>query len=285
MNGEVKSFNPEEITSPRLVYMKRGDQGYGFNLHGEKGVQGQTISAVDKGSPAEVGGLREGDRVIEVNGVNVEMKKHGEVVGLIKQNANETRLLVIDSITDKYLKEKQRPITEDMANLKTVYEAPQPTQDQQPTPEAPEQVELEVKQSVSDETQVEVDATPTQNGDEPGAGQCEEPEVVQPPSQPEPEPTPEVQQDDSPKDAIDQINNVLEQEEKQPVHVAAPDPEPTPEPAVLEKEVTQSVPVAAPNPEPDIFRNIDPASAKPTKKRNKKEGMGWEEKKKWFDGL
>jgi len=302
MNGEIKSYNSEDVTSPRLVYMKRGDQGYGFNLHGEKGVQGQTISAVDKGSPAEVGGLREGDRVIEVNGTNVENMKHGEVVGLIKQNVNETRLLVIDSITDKYLKEKGRPITEDMANLKTVYEAPQPTQEQTPEP-AP--VEVELKQTECDETQAEVDATPTQNGVTSEVQGEEEP--AQPPSEKEPdhEPTPEVQQ--SEKEPDNEPSPEVQQSEKEPDHEPTPvvqqsekepDPEPTPEVQqddspkdaieqinnVLEQEEKQ--PVAAPDPEPDVIGSFDQVKARLTGagSKSKRKQMDWSEKKKWFDG-
>lgn len=211
MNGEIKSFNPEDVTSPRLVYMKRGDQGYGFNLHGEKGLQGQTISAVDEGSPAHAGGLKEGDRVVEVNGVNVEKMKHGEVVKIIKQNPNETRLLVIDNITDKYLKENGRPISEDMANLKTVYEAP-PEAVVEPSPAEPE-----VKEAENVETVAEVDdAPPTENEAEPLEEQGHNEQAPAPTVEKEPEPSPEIQQEDSPKDAIDEINNVLEQEEKKP---------------------------------------------------------------------
>lgn len=37
------------IKAPRLCCMKRDPSSYGFNLHGEKGVIGQYISAVDPG--------------------------------------------------------------------------------------------------------------------------------------------------------------------------------------------------------------------------------------------
>jgi len=107
-------------TVPRLAHLKKGDSGYGFNLHGDKNQPGQTISAVDKDSPAEVGGLREGDRVIEVNGTNVEERPHGDVVKLIKENPAETTLLVCDKDTLAYLKATNRQCTADMANLQTV---------------------------------------------------------------------------------------------------------------------------------------------------------------------
>lgn len=61
---------------PRLCPMAKGENGYGFHLHGEKGKSGQYIRKVEPGSPAEASGLRAGDRVVAVNGVNVEKETH-----------------------------------------------------------------------------------------------------------------------------------------------------------------------------------------------------------------
>lgn len=77
--------------------IKRDDfDGYGFNLHAEKGKPGQYIGKVDEQSPAESSGLRQGDRIIEVNGVNIGNETHKQVVQRIKAIANEVRLLVVD---------------------------------------------------------------------------------------------------------------------------------------------------------------------------------------------
>lgn len=82
----------------RLCHViKRDDfDGYGFNLHAEKGKPGQYIGKVDDDSPAEVAGLKQGDRIIEVNGVNIGNETHKQVVQRIKAIACEVRLLVID---------------------------------------------------------------------------------------------------------------------------------------------------------------------------------------------
>ena len=119
----------EKVSVPRLCSMKREDIGYGFNIHGEKGLVGQYISAVDTGGSAYKSGLCVGDRIIEVNGINVENCSHSEVVGHIKTNPEKTKLLVIDQITDKYLAAIGRPVTADMVNLISVAElsAPEPT--------------------------------------------------------------------------------------------------------------------------------------------------------------
>lgn len=68
-----------ESLRPRLCCLVRGEQGYGFHLHGEKGRRGQFIRRVEPGSPAEAAALRAGDRLVEVNGVNVEGETHHQV--------------------------------------------------------------------------------------------------------------------------------------------------------------------------------------------------------------
>uniref|UniRef100_A0A8C2S455 Na(+)/H(+) exchange regulatory cofactor NHE-RF1 n=1 Tax=Capra hircus TaxID=9925 RepID=A0A8C2S455_CAPHI len=89
---------------PRLCAMKKGPSGYGFNLHSDKSKPGQFIRAVDPDSPAEASGLRAQDRIVEVNGVCVEGKPHGEVVSAIKAGGDEAKLLVVDRETDEFFK-------------------------------------------------------------------------------------------------------------------------------------------------------------------------------------
>lgn len=92
------SNNMSENKLTRLCHViKRDDfDGYGFNLHAEKGKPGQYIGKVDDNSPAEAAGLRQGDRIIEVNGVNIGNETHKQVVQRIKAIACEVRLLVVD---------------------------------------------------------------------------------------------------------------------------------------------------------------------------------------------
>lgn len=106
------------LFEPRLCHVvKRADfDGYGFNLHAEKGKPGQYIGKVDDNSPAESAGLRQGDRILEVNGQNISSETHKQVVERIKVIPNHTKLLVIDpkadihnhmqmSLIEKYKKE------------------------------------------------------------------------------------------------------------------------------------------------------------------------------------
>lgn len=63
----VLPTSPQRELRPRLCTMKKGPNGYGFNLHSDKSKPGQFIRAVDPDSPAEASGLRAQDRIVEVS--------------------------------------------------------------------------------------------------------------------------------------------------------------------------------------------------------------------------
>lgn len=95
---ETTAKSTEEVIARLCHIIKRPDfDGYGFNLHSEKGKPGQYIGKVDSDSPAEYSGMREGNRILEVNGVNIGSETHKQVVQRIKAMANEVRLLVVDN--------------------------------------------------------------------------------------------------------------------------------------------------------------------------------------------
>ncbi|XP_048820766.1 Na(+)/H(+) exchange regulatory cofactor NHE-RF1 [Lagopus muta] len=89
------SSAPPGPAAPRLCCLEKGPDGYGFHLHGEKGKPGQFIRLVEAGSPAERSGLRPGDRLLEVDGTNVERESHQQVVERIRAAAGAVRLLVV----------------------------------------------------------------------------------------------------------------------------------------------------------------------------------------------
>uniref|UniRef100_A0A8C5LDE5 NHERF family PDZ scaffold protein 2 n=1 Tax=Jaculus jaculus TaxID=51337 RepID=A0A8C5LDE5_JACJA len=104
-NSGQKDINgPPRELRPRLCHLRKGPQGYGFNLHSDKSRPGQYIRSVDPGSPASHSGLRAQDRLIQVNGQNVEGLRHAEVVARIKAREDEARLLVVDPETDEHFK-------------------------------------------------------------------------------------------------------------------------------------------------------------------------------------
>ena len=100
----------------RLCHLRRWPNfiGYGFNLHCEKIKPGQYIGKVDPDSPAESAGLRENDRIVEVNFVPIGNENHKQVVTRIKEGVSrnnskyteEVILLVLDPQADDYYKSK-----------------------------------------------------------------------------------------------------------------------------------------------------------------------------------
>merc|ERR1712130_972120 len=104
---------------PRLVELTKWENfpGYGFNLHAEKTRQGQYIGKIDGGSPAEAAGLREGDRIVEVNGANVGMENHKQVVSRIRASGEACVLLVADKDCDTWHREQSSVIRSSLAYI------------------------------------------------------------------------------------------------------------------------------------------------------------------------
>ena len=112
---------------PRLCHLRRWPDffGYGFNLHCERAKPGQYIGKVDPNSPAESAGLRENDRIVEVNFAPVGTENHKQVVARIKEGVTrdgtkypeEVILLVVDQDTDDYYKSKSRVIQSSDPNV------------------------------------------------------------------------------------------------------------------------------------------------------------------------
>lgn len=93
-----------EDNRPRLCLLEKGDNGYGFHLHGEKGKTGQFIRLVEPDSPSETSGIRAGDRLVFVNGENVESESHQQVVSRIRATVGQLELIVVDQDTEQLLK-------------------------------------------------------------------------------------------------------------------------------------------------------------------------------------
>ncbi|KFO89301.1 Na(+)/H(+) exchange regulatory cofactor NHE-RF3, partial [Buceros rhinoceros silvestris] len=75
---------------------KKPSESYGFYLRIEKDTAGHLIRNVEKNSPAEKAGLKDGDRVLRVNGVFVDKEEHAQVVEIVKNSGNSVVLLVLD---------------------------------------------------------------------------------------------------------------------------------------------------------------------------------------------
>uniref|UniRef100_A0A8C2EBA9 PDZ domain-containing protein n=1 Tax=Cyprinus carpio TaxID=7962 RepID=A0A8C2EBA9_CYPCA len=65
------------IPSPRVCVLKREDgENFGFHLCVEKGQQGHVIRQLDSLGVAERSGLKDGDRLLEVNEMFVDNVEH-----------------------------------------------------------------------------------------------------------------------------------------------------------------------------------------------------------------
>lgn len=115
----ISNDTPSHGYHPRLCHIKKWPdfQGYGFNLHAEKDKPGQYIGLVDADSPAEDADLRKGDRIIEVNGENIEDSTHQQVIQKIKAGGDETIMLVVDLDADEYYKNNGIRITSDLPEV------------------------------------------------------------------------------------------------------------------------------------------------------------------------
>ncbi|XP_073806888.1 NHERF family PDZ scaffold protein 4b isoform X3 [Danio rerio] len=80
---------------PQRLHLVMGPDGYGFLLRQEKGGAGRTVHMVrevDKGSPAELGGVKEGEMLLEVNGESTDPLSHEDVVSNIRQSGQQVTL-------------------------------------------------------------------------------------------------------------------------------------------------------------------------------------------------
>ncbi|MGH0121899.1 UNVERIFIED_CONTAM: hypothetical protein FKN15_077090 [Acipenser sinensis] len=113
MNG-VAGATPK----PKLCYLVKGEKGYGFSLTSTRGVQGMFLSEVHPSGVAAKAGVQNNDRLIELNGDNVESSNHEQIVDKVKASGNSVVFLVVDGEADRYYKNKQIKLAGGMATVK-----------------------------------------------------------------------------------------------------------------------------------------------------------------------
>uniref|UniRef100_A0A8C6TQM4 PDZ domain containing 3b n=1 Tax=Neogobius melanostomus TaxID=47308 RepID=A0A8C6TQM4_9GOBI len=93
---------------PRLCVLKREEgESYGFYLRMEKEQPGHIIRKVAPGGIAAYSGLRDGDRLLEVNCCFVDDISHQEVTMKIKLSGNQLSLLVLSEEEYRLCKSKE----------------------------------------------------------------------------------------------------------------------------------------------------------------------------------
>ncbi|XP_075377115.1 Na(+)/H(+) exchange regulatory cofactor NHE-RF4 isoform X3 [Mycteria americana] len=89
----------------RELHMVKGPAGYGFLLKEDdcsSGATGQFLWDVDAGLPAEQAGMKQGDRLLAVNGESIEGLDHQQTVLRIRARDDQVTLLVIDPASDEF---------------------------------------------------------------------------------------------------------------------------------------------------------------------------------------
>ncbi|KAJ4933044.1 hypothetical protein JOQ06_029881 [Pogonophryne albipinna] len=90
---------------PRITDITKGPDGYGFLLKEDVNQKCHFLRDIDRGSPAERAGVKEMDRLVAVDGKEVEECNHGQVVDMIRQSGNKCCFLVVDKATDQMYKQ------------------------------------------------------------------------------------------------------------------------------------------------------------------------------------
>lgn len=104
----VSNRNRVPVGTARVVVIEKSETGFGFNVRGQVNEGGQLrsingelyapmqhVSAVLRNGSADRAGVIKGDRIMEVNGVNVEGATHKQVVDLIRSGSDRLILTVI----------------------------------------------------------------------------------------------------------------------------------------------------------------------------------------------
>ena len=72
----------------------------GFFLAIDRDRNGNIIRRIERGGPADRAGLRDGDRILAIDGINAEKFTHEKIVAEIIKAKNDFSLTVIDERSD-----------------------------------------------------------------------------------------------------------------------------------------------------------------------------------------
>ncbi|XP_038417920.1 Na(+)/H(+) exchange regulatory cofactor NHE-RF3 [Canis lupus baileyi] len=134
-NQKEQSLNDEKLspvvnegaqtwTQPRLCYLVKEGNSYGFSLKTVQGKKGVYMTDITPQGVAMKAGVLAGDHLIEVNGENVEDASHEEVVAKVKNSGSHVMFLLVDKETDKLHTEQKIEFKRETASLKLLPRQP-----------------------------------------------------------------------------------------------------------------------------------------------------------------
>lgn len=91
-------MNGENTCRICRIKKRKNFNGYGFNLESKSESRCRYIGIVDSNSPASSSGLRGGDKIIEINNINIEFFNHEQIVRLIKEGLRINDKIFIDEV-------------------------------------------------------------------------------------------------------------------------------------------------------------------------------------------
>ncbi|XP_064583217.1 Na(+)/H(+) exchange regulatory cofactor NHE-RF3 [Zonotrichia leucophrys gambelii] len=103
---------------PRLCYLVKEETGYGFSLKSTEGQKGLFIVELSSQGAAAKAGVQNNDRLIEINGKNVENDTHEEVVEKVKKSENHVMFLLSNEETDRYFTSQRMALSKESASLR-----------------------------------------------------------------------------------------------------------------------------------------------------------------------
>uniref|UniRef100_A0A8C6NAQ4 Uncharacterized protein n=1 Tax=Melopsittacus undulatus TaxID=13146 RepID=A0A8C6NAQ4_MELUD len=113
VNGAITT-----VPQPRLCYLVKEEKGYGFSLKTTEGQKGLFIVELSSQGAAAKAGVQNNDRLIEINGKNVENDTHEEVVEKVKKSENCVMFLLSNEETDHYYKSQKMVLSKESASLR-----------------------------------------------------------------------------------------------------------------------------------------------------------------------
>ncbi|XP_032878999.1 Na(+)/H(+) exchange regulatory cofactor NHE-RF3 [Amblyraja radiata] len=114
----------ENTPRPKLCYLMKQDCGFGFSLKTIEGVPGLFMMEISPLGAASIAGVQPNDRIIELNGENIEHFTHQQMVSKMKSSGNNIVLLLIDEASDKYFKSRAIKVVASMASVKEMPHKP-----------------------------------------------------------------------------------------------------------------------------------------------------------------